>query len=116
VDETYIKVKGEWTYLYRAVDKAGNTIDFFLSTTQDKEAAKRFFKKSLKKPTNPKPEKVTTDKHLAYPVAIQALKKEGILPKTVKHRQSKYLNNGIESDHARFKQPLKPMRGLEMAS
>lgn len=113
MDETYVKVKGEWTYLYRAVDKQGNTIDFLLSTKQDKQAAKRFFKKSLKKPGNPKPEKINTDKHAAYPPAIEEIKKEGILRETLEHRRIKVLNNRIESDHARFKQPLKPMRGFK---
>ena len=113
VDETYVKVKGEWSYLYRAVDKQGNTIDFLLSLKQDKQAAKRFFEKSIKKPANPKPEKVTTDKHIAYPFALEELKEEGTLPQTPEHRRSKYLNNRIESDHARFKQPLKPMRGFK---
>jgi IS6 family transposase len=113
VDETSIYIKGEVHWLYRAVDAKGNTVDFWLSKTQDKKAAKRFFQKSLKKPSNPKPNKVTTDGHLAYPAAIDELKKEQQLPEAVIHRRSKYLNNRIESDHSRFKQPLKPMRGFK---
>ena len=67
----------------------------------------------MKKPRNPKPEKITTDKHLAYPAAIETLRKDGEFPESLIHRRSKYLNNRIESDHARFKQPLKPMRGFK---
>jgi len=110
VDETYVKVNGEWRYLYRAVDKQGNTVDFMLSEKQDKAAAKAFFKKSLKKPGNPMPEKINTDKHLAYPSAIEELKEEGTIPKETEHLRVKCLNNIIESDHARFKQPCKPMK------
>ena len=113
VDETSVKIKGKVHWLYRAVDGKGNTVDFFLSQTQDKKAAKRFFKKALKKLSNPTPEKVTTDGHQAYPWAIKDLKKAKSLKKKVKHRTSKYLNNRIESDHARFKQKLKPMRGFK---
>jgi transposase-like protein len=110
VDETYIKVNGEWKYLYRAVDKQGNTVDFRLSEKQDKKAAKAFFEKSLKKPSNPEPETINTDKHAAYPPAIEDLKKEGKIPEDTKHLRVKCLNNIIESDHARFKQPCKPMK------
>jgi transposase-like protein len=113
LDETSIYIKGEVHWLYRAVDAKGNTVDFWLSKKQDKQAAKRFFKKSLKKPSNPKPEKITTDGHLAYPAAIEELQKEQQLSQSIIHRRSKYLNNRIESDHARFKQPLKPMRGFK---
>jgi len=84
-----------------------------LSETQDKPAANDFFEKSLKKPSNPEPEKITTDGHQAYPWAIKDLKKAKKLKKKVIHRTSKYLNNRIESDHARFKQKLKPMRGFK---
>jgi len=113
VDETSVKIKGKVHWLYRAVDTKGNTVDFFLSETQDKAAANAFFEKSLKKPSNPEPEKVTTDGHQAYPWVIQDLKKTKKLKKKVTHRTSKYLNNRIESDHARFKQKLKPMRGFK---
>lgn len=113
VDETCIKIKGQKAWLYRAVDKQGNSVDFMLSDTQDQEAAERFFKKSLKKPANSQPEKITTDQHLAYPAAITAMKSDKVLPDTVEHRKKKYLNNRIESDHARLKQRLKPMRGFK---
>ena len=113
VDETSVKIKGKIHWLYRAVDAQGNSVDFFLSPTQDKAAANAFFEKSLKKPSNPDPEKITTDGHQAYPWAIKDLKKAKKLKKKAIHRTSKYLNNRIESDHARFKQKLKPMRGFK---
>jgi IS6 family transposase len=113
VDETSIRVNGEIVWLYRAVDRQGNTVDFRLSQKQDKKAARQFFQKSLNKPSNPKPEKITTDGHQAYPAAIKALKKARKLGKKVLHRTSKYLNNRIESDHARLKQLTKPMRGFK---
>ena len=113
VDETSVKIKGKVHWLYRAVDSKGNTVDFFLSKKQDKQAAKRFFRKSLKKPSNPEPEKITTDAHQAYPWAIKDLKRAKSLKEKVLHRTSKYLNNRIESNHARLKQKLKPMRGFK---
>jgi transposase, IS6 family len=113
VDETYIKVRGKWVFLYRAVDKQGNTVDFLLSEKQDKAAAEGFFEKAIKKKANPVPEKLTTDGHQAYPWAIKGLKKRKKFKKKMKHRVSKYLNNRIESDQARLKQKLKPMRGFK---
>ena len=76
VDETYIKVKGQWMYLFRAVDSEGNTIDFYLSKTRNPKAAKRFFKKALQSFHISKPRTITIDKNPAYPVAITKLKKE----------------------------------------
>ncbi|ANS52249.1 hypothetical protein BT246_69580 (plasmid) [Bacillus thuringiensis] len=70
VDETYIKVKGQWTYLYRAVDSEGNTIDFYLSKSRNHQAAKRFFKKALRSFHVSKPRVITVDKNPAYPIAI----------------------------------------------
>ncbi len=79
VDETYVKVKGQWPYLYRAVDSEGNTIDFYLSESRDKQAAKRFFKKALAFLHVSKPRVITVDKNPAYPIAIQELKKSRCL-------------------------------------
>ena len=82
VDENYIKVKGKWKYLYRAVDKKGGTIDFFLSHKRDSKSAKRFFKKILNKLKDyERPSIITTDKNPAYNSAIEDLKKEGFLNK-----------------------------------
>ena len=74
VDETYIKVKGEYKYLYRAVDSDGDTIDFMLSAKRDRKAAKRFFKKALSSKHNQIPRAITVDKNPAYPIAIRELK------------------------------------------
>ncbi len=73
VDETYIKVKGEWKYLYRAVDSKGNTLDFLLSPKRDKKAAKRFLKKVLRDRHNQQPRVINSDKNHAYPAAINEL-------------------------------------------
>jgi len=102
VDETYIKVKGKWKYLYRAVDNRGATIDFMLSSSRDIIAAKRFFKQAI---TNcaVKPKTITTDKHAPYIKAIIQLRNEKVLASNLNHRQSRYLNNVIESDHRRIK-------------
>jgi transposase-like protein len=96
VDETYIKVKGEWKYLYRAVDSDGDTIDFMLSTKRDRKAAKRFFKKALVSNHNQIPRVITVDKNASYPIAIDELKNEKKLSKNIEIRQIKYLNNIVE--------------------
>ncbi len=75
VDETYIKIKGQWMYLYRAVYSKGSTIDFYLSETRDTKAAKRFFKKALRSFHVSKPRVITVDKNPAYPIAIEQLKR-----------------------------------------
>ena len=112
VDETYIKVKGEWKYLYRAVDSMGNTLDFMLSAKRDGKAAARFFRKVLKAEHTQKPRVITVDKNAAYPAAIEALKADETISAEVKLRQSKYLNNVIEQDHRNIKRLTKPMMGF----
>ena len=102
-DETYIKVKGQDKCLYRAVDSTGQTIDFLLTAKRDAAAAQRFFRKALHSPGNPVPRVINVDKNRAYPAAVEALKKEGILPGRVELRQSKYLNNVVEQDHRTVK-------------
>ena len=79
VDETYVKVKGRWMYLYRAVDSRGQTIDFLLSAKRDAEAAKRFFRKALAQPHTVNPRTITVDKNAAYPKATAEMKKDGEL-------------------------------------
>jgi transposase-like protein len=113
VDETYIKVKGEYKYLYRAVDSDGNTIDFMLSAKRDRKAAKRFFKKALGSNHNQAPRVITVDQNPAYPIAIHELKNDRILPKNVGLRQIKYLNNIIEQDHRPIKRIVRPMLGFQ---
>ena len=99
VDETYVKVKGQWKYLYRAVDSTGQTIDFMLSAKRDARAAKRFFRKILKAASHSSPRVINVDKNPAYPPAIEQLKEERTLPSHTQLRQCKYLNNIIEQDH-----------------
>jgi transposase, IS6 family len=79
VDETYIKVRGQWKYLFRAIDKVGRTLDFYLSATRNAKAAKRFLAKALKRSKHDRPGKINTDKNPAYGEAIRELKKEGLL-------------------------------------
>lgn len=105
MDETYIKVKGVWKYLYRAVDKEGKTVDFLLTAKRDKAAAMRFFAKAMQ--TNGVPEKVTMDKSGANKAAMDAINASSEIPIIV--RQVKYLNNIVEQDHRAVKRVTKPM-------
>ena len=105
MDETYIKVKGVWKYLYRAVDKEGKTVDFLLTARRDKAAALRFFEKAMK--TSGVPEKVTMDKSGANKAAMDEINARGETPVIV--RQMKYLNNIVEQDHRAIKRVTKPM-------
>src|SRR5215471_12095280 len=95
MDETYIKVRGHWVYLYRAVDKAGRTVDFFLSGKRDVNAAKSFLRRAMKNPH--KPAKITLDAYAASHRAVREMKEEGELPRRVKVRSSQYLNNLIRT-------------------
>ncbi len=113
VDETYIKVKGQWIYLYRAVDSKGNTIDFYLSKTRDKQAAKRFFKKALRSFHVSKPRVITIDKNPTYPVAIKELNEEKRMPEGIQIRQVRYLNNIVEQDHRFIKKRVRSMLGFK---
>ncbi|MBJ8031642.1 IS6 family transposase [Bacillus cereus group sp. N21] len=113
VDETYIKVKGQWMYLYRAVDSEGNTIDFYLSKSRDKQAAKCFFKKALAFSYVSKPRVITVDKNPAYPVAIQALKEAKNMPEGIKLRKVRYLNNIVEQGHGFIKKRVRSMLGFK---
>lgn len=112
VDETYVKVKGTWMYLYRAVDSAGNTLEFWLSATRDTAAAKRFFSKALEAAHTVAPRTITVDKNAAYPKALSELKAEGTLPASSELRQVKYLNNLVEQDHRFIKRLVKPGLGF----
>ena len=114
VDETYIKVKGKWTYLYRAVDSKGNTIDFYLSATRNAKAAKIFLGKALRGLKSwQTPRVINTDKAGCYTKAINDLKNDGKLPKETIHRQVKYLNNIVESDHGNLKRLINPTLGFK---
>ncbi|KAB2492575.1 IS6 family transposase [Bacillus cereus] len=113
VDETYVKVKGQWMYLYRAVDSEGNTIDFYLSKTRNHKTAKQFFKKALRSFHASKPRVITVDKNPTYPIAITGLKKEKKMPLGIQLRQIKYLNNIIEQDHRFIKKRIRSMLGFK---
>jgi transposase-like protein len=113
VDETYIRVKGEWVYLYRAVDAAGQTIDFLLSPKRDAAAARRFFRKALKQSHTVSPRTITVDKNTAYPTAMKAMKRGGQLWRFAKLRQVKFLNNIVEQDHRRIKRLVRPGLGFK---
>ena len=109
MDETYVRVKGQWRYLYRAVDKAGHTVDFLLTAHRDKKAALRFFKKAVGQ--HGLPDKVTIDKSGANTAALEALKKES--GSDIGIRQIKYLNNIVEQDHRAVKRIVRPMLGFK---
>ena len=109
MDETYIKIKGQWKYLYRAVDKEGQTIDFLLTAHRDKKAALRFFKKAVRQ--HGLPDKVTIDKSGANTAAIKALKEE--TGQAIDIRQIKHLNNLVEQDHRAVKRIVRPMLGFK---
>src|SRR4051795_12733839 len=103
IDETYIKVKGQDRYLYRAVDSTGQTIDFLLTAKRDAASAKRFFRKAFTAEGNPMPRVLNVDKNPAYPAAVRTLKADGTLPRRVQLRQCRYLNNVVEQDHRAVK-------------
>ena len=107
VDETYIRVKGKWVYLYRAVDSTGATIDFLLSAKRDVAAAEHFLAKALGGENHPAPRVINTDKHAAYPPAIAELKADGVLDENSKHRPVQYLNNILEQDHRAIKRRVR---------
>lgn len=118
MDETYIKVKGKWNYLYRAVDKNGDTVDFMLSPKRDEAAAKAFFTKSIG--SNGVPEKVTIDKSGANLAGLNAINFQieiltllGFSLMQIQIRQIKYLNNIIEQDHRGIKRITNPMMGFK---
>ena len=113
VDETYIRVKGEWVYLYRAVDATGQTIDFLLSPKRDAAAARRFFRKALKQSHTVNPRTITVDKNAAYPIALKTMKQGGELWRFAKLRQVKVLNNIVEQDHRRIKRLVRPGLGFK---
>jgi transposase-like protein len=87
VDETYIRIKGQDRYLYRAVDSSGQTIDFLLTAKRDAAAAKRFFRKTLLDPANPQPRVINVDKNRAYPAAVEELKVEGTLRRRCRRQE-----------------------------
>ncbi|WP_367190340.1 IS6 family transposase [Burkholderia sp. Ed8] len=109
VDETYVKVGKEWKYLYRAVDKAGDTVDFLLRAKRDKAAARCYFEKAIDQ--NGAPETITIDQSGANLAALKGINAEREQP--IKIRQAKYLNNIVEQDHRVIKRRTRPMMGFK---
>jgi transposase-like protein len=112
VNETYVRVKDRWMYLYRAVDSRGQTIDFLLSARRDAEAAKRFFRKALGQPHTVNPRTITVDKNPAYPCATAEMKADSKLCRFAQVRQCKFLNNIVEQDYRRVKRQVRPGLGF----
>ena len=113
VDEVYVNIKGQGRWLYRAVDKYGDTLDFLLTAKRDATAAKRFFRNTLNARNSTTPRVINADQHKAYPPAVAALQEEKTLPQSVELRQNKYLNNMIEQDHRFLQRVIKPGLGFK---
>ena len=109
MDETYIKVAGQWKYLYRAVDRAGDTVDFLLTAKRDMAAARRFLERAIN--LHDLPEKITIDKSGANTAAIESVKADACVD--ILMRQNKYLNNIVEQDHRAIKRITRPMLGFK---
>ena len=112
VDEPYLKIRGKWTYLYRALDRTGNTVDFRLSTRRDVAAVKAFVKKAIKSQGRT-PDSITLDGYAASHRAVRGMKADGLLPDDTTLRSSKYLNNLIEQDHRNIKARTSVMFGFK---
>ena len=109
LDETYIRVKGQWKYLYRAVDKAGRTVDFLLTAKRDRKAASRFLRQAIDQCGVP--QKITIDKSGANTAAVESYNTEHNAG--IELRQVKYLNNIVEQDHRAIKRMTRPMLGFK---
>ena len=109
MDETYIKVAGQWKYLYRAVDRAGDTVDFLLTAKRDRAAARRFLERAIN--LHDLPEKITIDKSGANIAAIESVKADACVD--ILMRQNTYLNNIVEQDHRAIKRITRPMLGFK---
>jgi len=112
VDETYLRVAGKWTYLYRAVDSTGATIDFLLSARRDAAAAKGFFQKALRSLVHPRPRVINVDGNPSYPKVIAELKRTGALGRRCRCRPVRYLNNIVEQDHRAIKRRVRASQGF----
>jgi IS6 family transposase len=112
VDETYLRVAGKWTYLYRAVDSTGATIDFLLSARRDAAAAKRFFQKALRSLGHPRPRVINVDGNPSYPKVVAELKRSRELGRRCSRRPVRYLNNIVEQDHRAIKRRVRASQGF----
>ena len=113
VDETCVKIKGRWMYLYRAMDSTGQTLDFYFSQRRTRRAVAKFFGKTVtKKPNLTIPRVINVDKHPAYIGATRDMKKTKLLPERCRIRQSQYMNNIIEQDHRFMKWQIRPGLGF----
>jgi IS6 family transposase len=112
VDETYIRVKGKWTHLYRAVDSASASIDLLLSARRDGAAAKRFFQRALCGSNHPTPRVINVDRNPSYPPVVESLKSEGTLQRRCRLRPVQYLNNILEQDHRAIKRRVRASQGF----
>ena len=110
MDETFVRVAGKQMYLFRAVDSHGQTVDFYLSETRDREAAKLFLRKALANPDNRPPYVFARDGLRSYSAAIRELKVEGEIRSTCRQRTGRYANNPVESDHRHVKRRLRVMQ------
>ena len=108
----HMRIPCRWTYLYRAVDSRGQTIDFLLSAKRDAAAAKRFFRKALSQPHMVNPRTITVDRNPAYPKAITEMRQDGELWRRSRLRQVKYLNNIVGQDRRRIKRLTRPGPGF----
>ena len=113
IDETYVKIRGKWRYIYRAIDKHGNPVDFLLTAKRDLGAAKRFFRKMLKDEPLLSPEKIGTDGANTFPSAIKTSLDNGLLHPDPVHYVTKHLQQGIESDHFRVKKNMPKIGGFQ---
>ena len=113
IDETYVKIRGKWRYLYRAIDKHGNPVDFLLTARRDLDAAKRFFRKMLKDDPLLSPAKIGTDGANTFPSTIKAAVDDGHLHPDPVHYVTKHLQQSIESDHFRVKKNMPKIGGFQ---
>jgi transposase, IS6 family len=116
MDETFVRIAGNWMYLFRAVDGHGQTVDFYLSETRDREAAKLFLQKALANPDNQPPQVFARDGLRSYPAAIRDLQADGHVTRRCRQRTRRYCNNRIESDHRHVKRRLRAMQGPRTAA